>query len=111
MWRIIYPNLVKYALVLVENETSENYHYTLELNYKLQTLLEYVLRDNQSLSNLLDEIHCILENKCSNATNIAMDWVILVLNKQPQSLLEKSNNILRALANMLPKLENDVVVM
>jgi len=108
MWRCIYPTLVDYALTLVDDTDSEIQHNIVRLNEQLKKLVDYELKDETSLSILLKTIRPHLANKLIATKDMTMDWIILLLHKEPQSLLKASDEILSSLAKALPELSDSV---
>jgi hypothetical protein len=108
MWCCIYPTLVDHALALVDDTDSEIQHNIVRLNEQLKKLVEYELKDEKSLSILLKTIRPHLANKLIATKDMTMDWLILLLHKQPQSLFKASDEILSSLAKTLPDLSESV---
>ena len=108
MWRTIYPKFTESALLLINDTDPEIEHLASVLNNLLQDLVDYVLADEESLNTLIKIIVPQLESKSINTMSITMDWLILLIKKQPDSLAKAADDILFIMAKMLPELENAV---
>jgi len=108
MWKNIYPKLAENSLVLINDADSGVQHLAAVLNTLLNDLVDYVLNDEESIGILIKTITPYLKNKSISTMSLTMDWLILLLEKQPQSLEKNAEEILATMTTLLPDLETPV---
>ncbi len=108
MWKTIYPKLVEHSLMLINDADPEIQRLATVNNTLLQELVGHVLGDEESLGMLIGTIVPQLSSKSANTMSVTLDWLMLLIEKQPQSLAKASENILITTVKMLQELENVV---
>ena len=106
MWKSTYPKLAEHSLILINDSDSGIQHLASVLNGLLYDLVGHVLNDEESLAILIKSITPHLTNKSISTMSMTMDWLLLLLKKQPESLAKSAEDILSTMTTILPDLES-----
>ena len=110
MWKNIYPKLAEHMLILVNDADPGIQHLASVINSLLHDLIGYVLNEEESVAVLIKTVVPHLEDKSISTLTMTMDWLILLMEKQPQSLVKAFDAILSTIVRMFHELENTVTL-
>lgn len=108
MWDAVYPELVEQALGLINDPSAEVQVAAAYINDILQKLVVYVIKDKRSLDVLVSIIMERLKKDSVNNIDVIMDWLILLMKEQPDSLEGVAKDALKEAIKLLPELAGSV---
>ena len=109
MWSNVYPKLVGRILGLINDIDPSISNLALIINSLLKDIVEYVLEDKKYIFELFKVLMPHFKDALDlDSVSETMDWIILLLKKQPQSLTETTDDILNITVNLLPEVGNEV---